>query len=421
MVGSRPSSPIVKGSLERLRPALVESLTAMHTWFRRMQDPHTHRMAYMYIPDTDETIWDATASPIRDLGNVAVLATLQTWAGNKDFDATLSATLRHYEAMIVHEAGHEAEGPATAEGLGGTETEAELAQSPLPWAYLDSSKLGEPSTIAHSAMMILGLAAWEGYPNHSAKERLVIELSHGICHQQKKDGRFRIRFPAPPSADSDTSNTSYNSGKKGNVNAGWELYGGEAELALAISYRAMGEEKFLQAAYRAFVAYGRDFESEQVRSSSFTFFANWQCQAAEALLPHMTHATRSVKILREVSRLQQEIIRHRRFWDDVVDVPQMSSIVEVACALEGLVAAYGALVKFKSMGQCVTEEEMEVYEKSIVTGVEFLISVQVRHQDGGESSFAVGGFGFSATDRRQRVDVTGHVCSAFLKLLTLID
>lgn len=414
MTGSRPSSPTVKGSLDRLRPALVESLTAMHAWFRRMEDPSTHRLAYMYIPDTGETVWDAATSPIRDLGNVAVLASLQSWSGSRDFDTILSAILSHYEAMVVHEDGHETEGPATAEGLGGTETEAELAQSPLPWAYLDSEKLGEPSTIAHSAMMLLGLAAWEGYPNHMAKERLVIELGHGICHQQKKDGRFRVQFPFTDSQQR---------GGNKNTNSGWELYGGEAELALAVSYQGMGEEKFLQAAYRAFVAYGRDFESEQVRSSSFVFFANWQCQAAQALLPHMTHATRTVKILDELVRLQQEIIKHRRFWDDLADVPQMASIVEVACALEGLVAAYGALLRLGRMGQSLdmSKEELETYEKCIATGVDFLISVQVKQQEGDDLSNAAGGFGFSASDQRQRIDVTGHVCSAFLKLLSLID
>lgn len=137
----------------------------------------------------------------------------------------------------------------------------------------------------------------------------------------------------------------------------------------------------------------------------------------------MTHATRTVKILDELVRLQQEIIKHRRFWDDLADVPQMASIVEVACALEGLVAAYGALLRLGRMGQSLdmSKEELETYEKCIATGVDFLISVQVKQQEGDDLSNAAGGFGFSASDQRQRIDVTGHVCSAFLKLLSLID
>jgi len=94
--------------------------------------------------------------------------------------------------------------------------------------------------------------------------------------------------------------------------------------------------------------------------------------------------------------------------------------VEVACALEGLVAAYAALLRLGRMGQRVSPE-LETYEKCIATGVDFLVSVQIKPQEGDDSSFAAGGFGFSASDQRQRIDVTGHVCSAFLKLLSLID
>jgi hypothetical protein len=45
----------------------------------------------------------------------------------------MQLTMDHYKAALVHERGVEGEGPATAEGLGYTETEAELSTRRLPW------------------------------------------------------------------------------------------------------------------------------------------------------------------------------------------------------------------------------------------------------------------------------------------------
>lgn len=355
-------------------------------------------MAYMYLPDNKKKIMEG--SPVRDLGTAHVLGSLQTWAGTTDMDAAILATLRHYEGCVVREDSHEAEGPVTAEGLGATETEPELAQAPMPWACLDPGCLNERSTIAHNAMMILALAEFERYPDETKKESLLGDLARGLCHQQRtKDGRFRVHFPPKTAADGD---------------AGWELYSGESELALAVAYGRLADGRFLRAALKAFAAYRRAYEAGRVRPGSLIFFANWQCQAGEALLKYVTDNAKAMHILETMLQLQDDLACTEHFFENVAAEPEGASIVQVACGLEGLVLTYSAAMR---VGGEMHRRRATALEEAIVTAVNVLLAAQAGSR-GDADEYANGGFGFTMDDPRQRIDVTGHVCSGFMHLLS---
>lgn len=51
--------------------------------------------------------------------------------------------------------------------------------------------LGEGSSVAHSAMLLLALAAWEGHPQQAERQRLMAQLAAGIAQQQRKDGSLQ--------------------------------------------------------------------------------------------------------------------------------------------------------------------------------------------------------------------------------------
>jgi len=223
--------PRPSAQLKALQPAIASSLERQAAWFTRMIGASNDRiMAYKYLPDADNYVFEP--SPIRELGTAATLGAVQlSGLVHANFDPAIAATIARYEAMIVKENTLESEGPATAEGLGGTVTEAEISQSPLPFAILDSQMLREPSSIAHNAMFLLALLNNEHYPDESRKEELLRELAYGIVHQQQKTGRFKIYF------------------EPGSIpNTGWELYSGEAELALIRIYGRLRDWKLIHGA-----------------------------------------------------------------------------------------------------------------------------------------------------------------------------
>ena len=66
-----------------------------------------------------------------------------------------------------------------------------------PWpcrCYLGAGRggLGEPSSVAHSAMLLLALAAWRGHPAEEQRQQLMAELAAGLLHQQRSDGTFKV-------------------------------------------------------------------------------------------------------------------------------------------------------------------------------------------------------------------------------------
>lgn len=87
--------------------------------------------------------------------------------------------------------------------------------------------------------------------------------------------------------------------------------------------------------------------------------------------------------------------------------PHAQTCVEVACALEGLADTYA----IAALGH---DRQVENYQPCILTALDFLIRAQ---RTTGCTDRERGGFGQSLAIREQRIDVTGHVASGFMKSL----
>jgi hypothetical protein len=79
--------------------------------------------------------------------------------------------------------------------------------------------------------------------------------------------------------------------------------------------------------------------------------------------------------------------------------------VEVACALEGLNDAY-------AIARATDDDRVHQYRRSICAGLAYLLRLQCVT---GGTERELGGFGLSLQDRTQRIDITGHAASAFMK------
>ena len=131
------------------------------------------------------------------------------------------------------------------------------------------------------------------------------------------------------------------------------------------AYKVLGDQVLWNAAFRAFEAYFQEFEKGSVRSSrSFIFYANWQCQAGRALFEtgDEDNLEKRQKVLESMLQLQDEVAIAQKFFTRVASVPEIASVVEVACALEGLVATYACLLKSKIQGEFRDRRRREIYE-----------------------------------------------------------
>lgn len=79
--------------------------------------------------------------------------------------------------------------------------------------------------------------------------------------------------------------------------------------------------------------------------------------------------------------------------------------VEVACALEGLTDAY-------AIARAINDDRTCRYRRSICDGLDYLPRLQCV---AGGTERELGEFGLSLQDRTQRIDITGHAASAFIK------
>jgi hypothetical protein len=85
--------------------------------------------------------------------------------------------------------------------------------------------------------------------------------------------------------------------------------------------------------------------------------------------------------------------------------PLAQACVEVACGLEGLADAY-------AIAASSDDRQMADYRRCILTALSFLMRAQ---RTAGCTDRERGGFGHSPAIREQRIDVTGHVASGFIK------
>jgi hypothetical protein len=330
---------------------LVRRLELMFDWYKGMVDEATGRLLYSYDPETGSAIGDG--EPIRDIAAVWDVEVLSTFLGRNDLQELLRHSLAHFEQRVVSRDHYAIVAPG-----------------------------GESASIAHSAFLSLALACSD-LPD---KLQRLTPLADGILHQQREDGSYQIFFDAVP-------------------DTGEELYPAEAMLALLGAYRVTGDARYLESVERGFVHYKRAYyDAGLLDPDAIVFFANWQSQAGLPLF----EATSKQEIKDLVRTFLLEL--HDRiivggFYDRVARRPERQACVEVACGLEGLSGAYAIAVS-------TCDRRIGDYRRCIEIALGFLLRAQ---RTTGCTGRERGGFGGSLASREQRIDVTGHVASGFIK------
>jgi len=261
-------------------------------------------------------------------------------------------------------------------------------------AKLDSPFLYERSTIAHSAMLILCLVSSQS--KRDQWKPLILGLANGIIGQQCADGSFKIYFE-------DFRDCS-----------GALLYAGEAMLALMRAYEVLQDMTFLQSVEIAFRYYFQRFQ-KPVDPESYVFYANWITQACALLFQHSSEVDLRKRIKQFLVGLHKTILVQMNFYEIVEACPQKCSTVEVACALEGICDACSLISNDVDLLQLHNS-----FRHAIFVAVSFLLRVQ--KETVAVSTYSprgVGGFGHGLHHATQRIDVTGHVSSGFMKVLKL--
>jgi hypothetical protein len=182
---------------------------------------------------------------------------------------------------------------------------------------VDPGRLAEPSSIAHSAFMILALTGAQP----PRETRQITALADGILRQQRPDGSYKVYFHDLP-------------------DQGEELYAGEAMLALMETCRQAPDTPYLESVERGFSYYDAQyFRRGRVAEDMLIFFANWQSQACPLLFEFTTQPALRQEVAGYVYSLHDRII-DRGFYEEVERRPNRQVSVEVACALEGINDAY---------------------------------------------------------------------------------
>jgi hypothetical protein len=141
-----------------------------------------------------------------------------------------------------------------------------------------------------------------------------------------------------------------------------------------------------------------------VQPNLLVFFSNWQSQAGRLLFEEMTKP--KVKdFVRAFLFELNDLVIEGGFYDRVAREPETQTCVEVVCGLEGLADAY-------AIAAASQDQRAKDYRQCILTALGFLISAQ---RTTGCTDRERGGFGASLAIREQRIDVTGHVASGFIK------
>lgn len=336
---------------------VLARLELIFDWYARMISPETGRLVYVYDPVDERVVLDG--SPIRDIATVWDVELLARFLRRHELDALAARSLRHHLRGLAKEDGT---------------------------LRFDEGAIGEPSSIAHSAFLILGLLL----SDHERRDELVAGLVAGVLRQQRPDGSLKIFFGDEP-------------------DDGADLYPGEAMLALMESFRAHPRGEVLAAVERAFAwEEARHGRGAQIDDDALVFFANWQSGAIALLAAESARRGRddlAARARRYVLGLHDRILAGG-FYDDVARHPHLQATVEVACALEGVNDAYALAAESHDV------ERQAAYAEAIRKALAFLLRAQ--RLDGGTARER-GGFGHSLSDRTQRIDVTGHVVSGFIK------
>ncbi len=330
---------------------LGDRLRLMFDWYKGMVDESTGRLLYLYDPENDATICDGEL--IRDIAAVWDVEVLSAFLGRDDLRALIRRSLDYFSRLMVERDNYAIVAPR-----------------------------GEQSSIAHSAFLALALSRSQSRD----KIQRLAPLIDGILRQQRKDGSYKIFFDAEP-------------------DSGEELYPAEAMLSLLEAYRLTRDARYLDSVERGFAHYKLAYyDRGRVQPDFLVFFANWQSQAGRLLFETTTKPEVKDVVRAFLFELHDRVIESG-FYDRVGHQPEAQACGEVACGLEGLADAYAiaALSRDRRMGD---------YRRCIVTALNFLMRAQ---RTIGCTDRERGGFGGSLAIREQRIDVTGHVASGFIK------
>lgn len=330
---------------------LVDRLELMFDWYKGMIDEATGRLLYSYDPETGLAIGDG--EPIRDTAAVWDVELLSAFFGRNDLRDLIRRSLAHFDQRVVSRDGY---------------------------AIILSG--GESSSIAHSAFLSLALA------NSDLPDKVLrlTPLVNGILRQQRENGSYKVFFEAVP-------------------DSGEELYPAEAMLALLDAHRLTRDARYLESVERGFAYYKRDYYYQGLVSpDAMVFFANWQSQAGRPLFEVTSRPEVKDLVRAFLFELHDRVIASG-FYYRVARTPERQACVEVACGLEGLADAYAVAVSSQ-------DRRTAEYRRCIGIALAFLLRAQ---RTTGCTARERGGFGGSLTSREQRIDVTGHVASGFIK------
>jgi hypothetical protein len=332
---------------------LTQRLELVYRWYEGMVNRDTGMLEYLYIPQDDDFVREK--SPIRDIASLWDVEILSDFLNRHELRPLVENSLRHYGDYLVEREGY---------------------------LILDPGRLEEPSSIAHSAFMILALL----HAPQPRRTRQIAALAEGILRQQRPNGSYKVYFHDLP-------------------DHGEELYAGEAMLALLETYRQLQDTRYLQSVERSFSHYDAQyFQRARVAEDMLVFFANWQSQACRLLFECTHSAGIKQEVADYVCRMHDHIIE-QGFYENVERNATQQVSVEVACALEGLNDAYAFA--------CTSDDEhAKRYRQCICMGLAYLVTLQCTH-NGTERER--GGFGLTLENRTQRIDITGHAASAFMK------
>jgi hypothetical protein len=323
----------------------------MFEWYKGMVDASTGRLLYLYDPENEVTIGDG--EPIRDIASIWDVEVLSAFLGRDDLRPLIRRSLDYFSRLIVERDG-----------------------------YAIVAARGEQSSIAHSAFLALALIH-SGFPD---KIQRFAPLIDGILRQQREDGSYKIFFAAEP-------------------DSGEELYPAEAMLSLLEAYRLTGDARYLDSVERSFAHYKRAYyDRGRVQPDLLVFFANWQSQAGRLLFEATTKPKVKDLVRAFLFELHDRVIASG-FYDRVARQPKTQACVEVACGLEGLADAYAIAASSQ-------DRRTGDYRRCVLTALGFLMRAQ---RTTGCTGRERGGFGGSIAIREQRIDVTGHVASGFIK------
>ncbi|HKQ78029.1 MAG TPA: hypothetical protein VJ810_30305 [Blastocatellia bacterium] len=293
---------------------LRQRLEMIYQWHGGMLNPDTGMLEYLYFPQTGAFVRERC--PIREIASVWDVERVGRFLNRRELLSLIEKSLRYYDDYLMEREGY---------------------------LILDPGRLEEPSSIAHSAFMILALT---GAPP-PLKTRQIAALADGILRQQRQNGSYKVYFHDLP-------------------DQGEELYAGEAMLALLETYRQAPDARYLESVERGFSYYDAQyFRRGRVAKDILVFFANWQSQACRLLFEFTTQQALKREVASYVFRLHDQIIE-RGFYEGVERHPARQVSVAVACALEGLNDAY-------VIARATNGDRVQPYRRSICAGLDYLL------------------------------------------------